>query len=155
MSDERAITLNEIRYAERLCQRTARLYRHLQSFGTWLTVVGGSGTLSALVTDAPPWIPVAGAILFAATGAALLAIRPADKAAINEAESRRYATLRARGVSLDAAALRAALEDARQSDAAEIESLRDVAWNDVVQEVGQGDKQVPLSVQQRLLAAIA
>jgi cation transport regulator ChaB len=155
MSNERAITLNEIRYAERLCQRTARLYRHLQSFGTWLAVAGGSGTLAALANNVPGWIPITGAIVFAATGAALIAMRPADKAANNEADAKRYATLRTRAIYLDDTALRTALEEARQSDVAEVESLRDVAWNDVAQEVGQGDKQVTLSIQQRFLAALA
>lgn len=155
MSDERAIVLSEIRYAERLCQRTARLYRNVQSFGTWLAVVGGSGTLAALANNVPAWIPITGAITFSATGAALIAMRPADKAAINEAEAKRYATLRTRGSTMDDKALRTALEEARQSDAAEFESLRDVAWNDVVQEIGRASERVPLSVPQRFLAAIA
>jgi predicted polyphosphate/ATP-dependent NAD kinase len=155
MSNERGITLNEIRYAERLCQRTARLYRHVQSFGTWLTVVGGSGTLAALANNVPNWVPITGAIVFAAAGAALIAMRPADKAAMNEADAKRYAALRTRGLGLDDKALRAALEEARQSDVAEVEALRDVAWNDVVQEVGYADKRVLLSIPQRLLSAIA
>lgn len=155
MSDVRAVTLNEVRYAERLCQRTARLYRHIQTFGTWLTVIGGSGTLAALAKSAPDLLPIAGAIVFTVAGAALIAIRPADKAAINESEAKRYATLRARAAALDDNALRVALEEARQSDAAEVESLRDIAWNDVVDEVGQSSQKVPLSIPKRVLAAIA
>jgi hypothetical protein len=113
MSDERAVILGEIRYAERLCQRTARLYRHVQSFGTWLAVIGGSGTLAALSNSVPGWVLITGALTLAATGAALIAMRPADKAAINEAEAKRYAALRARAGNLEDTALRAALEEAR------------------------------------------
>ena len=155
MSNDRAIIFSEIRYAERLCQRTARLYRHVQGFGTWLAVIGTSGTLAALANNIPNWVPIAGAIVLASTGAVLIAMRPADKAAISEADAKRYAALRTRGSGLDDKELRAALEEARQSDVAEFESLRDVAWNDVVQEVGHADKKVMLSMPQRFMAAIA
>ena len=47
------------------------------------------------------------------------------------------------------------LRDARLSDAVEVDSLRDVAYNDVAQEVGQPGYKIPLTLPQRMLAAIA
>ena len=145
----------EIRYAERLCERTARMYRHVQTLGTFLTIVGGSGVVSVLASQAPAWMPIAGAVVLTMAAAALIAIRPADKAAQNEADTKRYAALLNRSNGLNEAQLSQALDEARQADTAEVESLRDVAWNDVVEEIGRSETKVPLTLPQRLLAAIA
>jgi hypothetical protein len=155
MDEVHAALINEIRYSERLCQRTARMYRRVQTIGTFGAVLGGSATVAALAQSTPAWLVIGGAVVFAVFGAALLAIRPADKAAQNEADQRRYAKLRAEGVAMTADALRSALAKARESDAAEVEPLRDVAWNDVVREIGWTDKAVPLSISQRVIAALA
>lgn len=147
--------LNEVRYAERLCQRTARIYRHLQAGTVFLTVLGGSGVMSALASSVPTWLPVVGAALLATFGALNLAIRPADKAAANEADCKRYAQLRTAGLSMNETELAQALSKARESDTAEVESLRDVAYNDVVVEMGRADAAVALSPYQRILGAFA
>lgn len=154
---ERLILLNEVRYAERLCQRTARLYRRVQSAGTFLTVLGGSATLSSLSSQVPPWVAIAGAAAFTVFGALLLTVRPADKAASNEADCRRYAKVRAEAASASTSTeqLRVALQKARESDTAEVESLRAVAFNDVMQEIGQEREAIPLRPTQKLLAALA
>jgi hypothetical protein len=145
----------EIRYAERICQRTARFYRRLQAFGTWLTVVSGSATLSVLLKTVPDWVAIFGALVFAVTGAALLAIRPSDKAAQNEADQRKYANLRIDAADMDLEQLQIALDKAKPSDVPEIEPLRDVAYNDVVTEYGRADCVTPLRMHQRILAALA
>lgn len=155
MSEQTDILSNEIRYAERLCLRTARLYRRLQTGGVFLTIVGGSATLSALSATVPRSVSVIGAICFALFGALMIAIRPAEKALANEADAKRYAQLRTLASTMEADALRAALAKARETDTAEVEPLRAVAFNDVVLEVGRNDQVLPLSVQQRLLAALA
>lgn len=156
MDEDREVAFSEIRYAERLCLRTARLYRRLQAIGTFLTVVSGSAVLTAFAQGVPMFVRVAGAVGFAVFGAALIAVRPADKAASNEADAKRYAQLRTAADGLEsAAAVRAALDKARESDAAEVEGLRDVALNDVLQEIGRPDEVKSLSPKQRLLAALA
>ncbi|MCU4119341.1 hypothetical protein [Variovorax sp. N23] len=146
---------SEARYAERLCHRTARLYRRAQTIGTFLTIVGGSGTLAALVHDVPGWIPSLGAILMAVFGAAMIAIRPGDKAAANESDAKRYSALLASTVGFSAEDFERALELARQSDAAEVEGLRNVAYNDVVREIGAESAAVELSRTERFLALVA
>ena len=155
MLEARALILNEIRYAQRLCQRTARLYRHVQTFGTVVTVIGASAALSALSSSFPGWVAVAGATLSTIFGAVLLAVRPADKAAANEVDAKRYAGLKAKDATLDDAALQAALDEARAADAVEFESLRNVAYNDVVLELGQPGYLIPLRLHQKMLQAIA
>lgn len=144
----------EIRFAERLCLRTARLYRRLHSFGIWVTTFGSTAVLAALVPSMPHAISVAGAVAAAAMFAANIAIRPHDKALANEADAKKYAQLRTRALSLDADALASALQQARESDVAEVEPLRDVAYNDVVIELGLTNT-VPLSGYQRIISRLA
>ena len=152
---EKEPLLDEIRYAERLCQRTARLYRHLQTLTIFLGVLGGSGVISAVAGSVPAWMPIAGGVVLAVFGALSLSVRPADKATANEADMKRYAQLRTAAVKMDASQLKEALEKARESDTQEVEALRDVAYNDVSFEIGRPDAAVPLKVHQRLLSALA
>ena len=147
--------IHQIRYATRLTQRTARLYRRVQTAGTFLSIVGGSATLSLLSQAFPDWVGMAGAVVLTLAGGALIAIRPADKAAQNEADARRYLALAAKAANLDDAALAAALEEAHQTDCQEVEPLRDIAFNDVVREYGRADAAVPLSRLQNILATVA
>lgn len=103
----------------------------------------------------PTAVSVAGGVLLAAFGAALIAVRPADKAALNEGDQRRYSRLRSEAATMDNDALRRALDKARESDAQEVEPLRDLAYNDVMRETGNEAHQLPLRPAQRLLAVIA
>lgn len=145
----------EIRYTIRLCQRTARLYRRAQTLGTFLAIIGGSATLTGAVGQFPSFVATAGAALLAIAGAALIAMRPADKAAQNESDVKRYQALMAKSVAMPDEALRQALEEARQSDACEVEPLRNVAFNDVMAEIHRTDQLIPLSSHERLLRALA
>jgi Mg2+/citrate symporter len=145
----------EVQYAERLSQRAARLYRRVQTAGTFLAVLGGSGTLSALTHWAPPWLPIAGGVLLAVVGAALVAVRPADKAAANEADMRRFTALLVSSQHMGADDLEQALNVARQSCAPEIEPLRNVVYNDVVRAIGQPGHAQPLTRAERVIAALA
>lgn len=145
----------EIRYAIRLTQRTARFYRHIQSLGTFLAILGGSATLATLSNTLPHWISLAGGALLAGAGAALIAIRPADKAAANENDHRRYQALMAKAPAFDVNALVTAIEEAHQGDAPEIESLRNVAYNDVMFEINRTDCLITLTTWQKILSGLA
>lgn len=147
--------MRELRYAERLCARTARLYRNLGAACTFCSVLGGSGALAALAPALPAWVSLGGAGLLALSGAVALTVRPADKAAANEADVRKYLRLRTAGLGMSAAELAAAKARAHESDVPEVEPLRDVAWNDVMAEAGFAQAAVPLRPLQRLLAALA
>jgi hypothetical protein len=145
----------EIRYAMRLCQRTSRLYRRIQSLFTFVTVLAGSSALVSVSANLPAAVTLSAAFVFAMASAANLAARPADKAAINEADVRKYATLLLKSESLDTAQTRVLLAEARQSDAPEVEPLRQVAFNDVMVETGRENYVIPLTATQRLFNAIA
>ena len=95
--------------------------------------------------------------MLAVAGAALIAIRPADKAAQNEADVRRYQALmpKAENSAVTDEQLVVAIEEARQGDAAQIESLRNVAFNDVVTEFNRPDQLIPLTRAQKVLASFA
>lgn len=155
MDEEHAILLNEVRYGERLCQRTARLYRKAATAATFLSVVGGSAVLGALSERVPAGVSLAGALLVVVIGALNVAVRPAANAAAADVDMRRYSKLRTEASSMTATELRAALQRLRESDSAEIEPLRAVAYNDLVTEVGRDDWRMPLSRTQRLLALLA
>lgn len=145
----------EIRYAIRLCQRTARLYRRIQSVGVFLSILGGSATMSSLSGNLPHWVTITGGITLAIAGAGLIAIRPADKASQNELDIRRYQAVMTKANDLTTESLEKALEEAHQGDAPEIEALREVAYNDVVIELNRSDCLVNLTPFQRLLSTIA
>lgn len=147
--------LGEIRYAIRLTQRTARLYRRIQTTGVFLLVLGGSASMAYLSTTFPNWLMMVGGTLLAIASAMLLAIRPADKAAQNEADIKKYQTLMSRAVSMSVDELEKAIEDARNGDAPEIESLREVAFNDVALESNRPDVLVPLNITQKILRSLA
>lgn len=152
---DKTLLLSEIRYAIRLTQRTARFYRRIQSVGTFLSIIGGSAAIASIADNLPHWIPLFGGVLLAFAGAVLIAVRPADKAAQNEADQKRYQQLMTRAVSMESKELEQALEEAHVGDAPEIESLRDVAYNDVVLELNREDCLIPLTLKQRLLREFA
>ena len=145
----------EIRYAIRLCERTARLYRRAQTIAIVAFVVGASAALANIAGDLPKWVTASGAVLFVLAGASLIAVRPGDKAAQNEADIRRYQALLAKSVKMTDTDLEEALEEAHQGDAPEIEPLRDVAYNDIAREQGCPDAVVQLTFAQRILAKMA
>ena len=147
--------IGEIRYAIRLCQRTARLYRRVQTAGTFIGVVGGSAAIAGLAGTLPSAVTVLGGVLISLAGAALIAIRPADKAAMNEADVRRYQAIMVKSHQLNDDALAAAIDEAHAGDAPEIEPLRNVAYNDVALELNRADAMVNLTFAERLLRALA
>ncbi len=147
--------INEIRYTIRLTERTARLYRHIQTFGIFMSIVGGSAAMASLADDMPKCVAATAGILLTLAGALLIAIKPADKAAQNEADVKRYQLLRSRAVDMNSIELEKALEETRTGDAPEVESLRAVAYNDVVMEINQPDYRIELSLLQRILRSLA
>jgi hypothetical protein len=83
-----------------------------------------------------------------------LAIRPAERIAANEADVRKYGALLTANA-LETPALQQLLDEARLSDAAEVEPLRAIAYNDVVLEIDAPDALLPLSHMQKLIGALA
>jgi len=113
--------------------------------------------MSLLSSVAPNWVGLAGAAMLTVAGAALIAIRPADKAAQNEAAMKCYQALMIKGkdntVSDDQ--LVAAIEDALQGAIHQVESLRNVAYNDVALEFNRPDVLITLSATEKALSIFA
>lgn len=153
--DQKVTLMNEIRYAQRITQRTARLYRRASTVLTFLAILGGSSVAVSLSKSAPDWLAIAGTLAMAAAAAASLAVRPLEKAITNEQDLRKYTQLETLAVAMTLEQLQVALAKARETDAAEVELLRDVAYNDVVREIGREDTAIRLNLQQRLIASLA
>jgi len=143
-----------LRYAQRLCQRTARFYRRIQTMLTFISLLAGSSAVAALA--AQMLIPSAWLLgVFALFSSLNLALRPADKIAANDADVRKYGALLAKLNVLDAPALQQMLDEARLSDTIEVEPLRAVAYNDVVMEIDEPDSLIALSPMQKLMGVLA
>ena len=115
---------------------------------------GGAGVMSAMSTRFPVCVDL-GAVLAAVFGAMVIVIRPADKAAPNELDIRKYDELLARAQGLSAEQILPLLAEARKTDAPEIESLRTIAYNDVMSEMNRDDQKIRPNAYQAMLAAIA
>jgi hypothetical protein len=154
MDDAKEKIQFDLRYAQRLCQRTARFYRRLQTTLTFISLLAGSSAVAALAAQMPmpsAWLLAA----FAVFGCISLALRPADKIAANDADVRKYGALLAKVNVLDAATLQQMLDEARLSDTTEVEPLRPVAYNDVVLEIDEPEALIALSPMQKLMGALA
>jgi len=88
-------------------------------------------------------------------GAMLIAVRPADKAAQNESDVKRYQILMAHASDMNPEQLQRAIEESRAADTAEIESLRNVAYNDVALEYNRPDALLELTTLQKILRNLA
>lgn len=155
MTQSREQVLGEIRYAQRLCQRTSRLYRRAQTTFTFISIVAGSAALVAVSSKLPVHFAMLSGLVFAVFTALNLSIRPAERIAQNDADVKKYAALIAKATELDVPAILKLLAEARQTDAPEIEPLRDVAFNDLMLEFNRAEEMIPLSRSQKLLAALA
>ena len=154
MDDDLEEVQFNLRYAQRLCQRTARFYRRIQTTLTFISLLAGSSAVATLAAQMP--IPSAWMLAtFAVFGCISLAIRPAEKIAANEADIRKYAALLAKVPLGNAAALQQQLNEARQSDATEVEPLRAVAYNDVMMEIDETSSLIKLTPMQKLIGALA
>ncbi|NGZ85323.1 hypothetical protein [Duganella aceris] len=154
MTDELEEVQFNLRYAQRLCQRTARLYRRVQTTLTFITLLAGSSAVATLAAQLP--VPSASLMaVFAIFSCINLAIRPAEKIAANEADIRKYGALLAKSHALDAKTLQQQFNEAQQSDAAEVEPLRAVAYNDIVLEIDEPEALIKLTPMQKLIGALA
>lgn len=154
MDDDKEDLYFKLRYAQRLCQRTARFYRRVQTALTFISLLAGSSAVATLAAQLPTqsaWLLAT----FAIFGCINLAVRPAERIAANESDVRKYGALLAKLNFLETSALQQLLDEARQSDTTEIEHLRPVAYNDIALEVDEPDAIIPLTPMQKLMGALA
>lgn len=152
----RSDTLFSLRYAVRVLERTSRFWQKADAILKICALLAGSGAIYALASESKPITLVFG-IFFAFTQALEFAVRPADRSALALGERSAYAKLLARQAGLSDTDLDAAYQQIVSDDEIiAMESLRKIAYNDVLEE--RGDSAVhayPLSFWQRVLAFLA
>jgi len=147
---------SEIRYTQRLAQRSARLWWRVDALGTLAFVLGSAGAVANLGALLPPFVAVLASVVTVVIAALMVCLRPAQKAVLNDMDVRKYdelRTLERSGTSTQKLAV--LLAKAHQTDAPEIEALRDVAYNDVLNEINRADCASKLGLWQRTVAIMA
>lgn len=130
-------TLFAIRYAIRVLERTCRFWAKVDAALKICALLAGSSAIYAIATQDRA-VSIAFGFFFALTQALEFALRPADKAAEARAGRAGYAQLLAAEAVHSDQALQAAYEQlCAQDDIACMESLRRIAYNDVVEERSQ------------------
>lgn len=139
METTRPETLFNARYAARVLERQCRLWRRLDGVVRFAAILAGSGAIAALGAQNAVMVVVAG-VVFAMFQALEYAVRPADIAARAMAQGKQYAALLARQRGLSDEALADELEALRvEDDIIVMDSLRRLAYNDVVRERGMDE----------------
>ena len=104
-----------------------------------------------LKTSTPGWLVTLIALIWAALHAAGQIMKPGERSALNLHDSRRYSRLRTRHRASKPSTIQRELDKLRETDTPEVESLRDIAWNDVMVESGNTSQVVKLSWFQHVL----
>ncbi len=149
-------TLFSLRYAARVLERHARLWRRIDAAVRLAGLLAGSSAFAALMAESRGFTLVFG-VVFAVLQAVEFALRPAEQAAQSIAQRRPYAALAARSEAMDDAGLKAAyLQLHAEDDVIVPESIRTLAYNDVVLEKGCDPAHLnPLDRWQRFVAFLA
>ena len=129
-------TLFNIRYAVRVLERHATLWMRIGRTIKFLSLLGGTSALAALMTSNATLATVAG-LFFAALQALEATLNPSDASACARAQRLEYAHLLVREAQLDDAELASAYAAISASDEVQVSlALKEAAYNDVIDEKG-------------------
>jgi hypothetical protein len=150
-------TLFSLRYAVRVLERQARFWRHVDAALRIGAVLSGSGAFAALLTQQAAGVSAVALVVFALLQAVEFSLQPGLKAAEAWVARAPYLAALARQACTGDAELEAAYQDAILGDVVQaFESLRRVAYNDVVEEKGcAATEAYALGRWQRLMAFMA
>lgn len=156
MSTTRFNTEFEVRYADRLMRLHARFHGRVDTGLSLVSFLSGTAAFAGLI-GADPTLAAPAGIVLAAVQAVQFVMRPAEKRAAALSEARGYRHLMARqGALSDEAFANAMLELRAEDEVEEIESLRPVAYNGVLTEMGcSQDQRMPVPFMGHLLQLIA
>lgn len=149
-------TLFSLRYAVRVLERHARLWRNVDNLVRLGSLLAGSGAIAALAAQSHA-LTLAAGVVFALLQGVEFALRPAEGAARSMAQRRPYADLLARQSELDDGAIDAGYQRIVADDEIVVpELLRYLAYNDVLAERGcDASFAYPASAAMRCMALIA
>lgn len=150
-------TLFSLRYAVRVLDRQSRYWRRLDGALRFLTIVSGSASFAALLTQQTPTINSLALILFATLQALEFSLQPGQRSASTWVARALYLDVLAAQAGIDDLALESAYQQALlRDDIQAFESLRRIAYNDVVEEMGcQPETGYALSGWQQFVRALA
>ena len=145
----------EIRYGMRFGRRQSRLLDRIANAIKALTIIAGSAAFIGVIAKYDALVKWSGVIVAAlAIGDAIW--NPTGKAARSREIENRYAMVNRHAAELSTEELRREVDDVYDAHTPELELLRYVAYNDVVSECGNSDKEkYRLNLWQRLIAALA
>jgi hypothetical protein len=148
-----AEAINTVRYRARLHALHCRFYRRMQKLLTFFSLLAGAAALAPVWQSMPGGLPISAAVI--ATVSMLNTVGGFGASAIHhESWMNRAAELLARTGGMDTESIDA--ERLRlPGDHVIIESLRAVAWNDVLRSVGLEGGMRPESFRQRLFRLFA
>jgi len=155
MPDPRQTTLFNLRYAARVLERHARMWRRIDAAVRLAALLAGSGAIGAIGAQNSRLALALGAV-FALLQAVEFALRPAGLAARSMAQRKQYASVFARARTTSDEALADAYATLAAEDEVIVpEPLRRLAYNDVVRERGLDESACfPEDRSSRLLALL-
>lgn len=140
MEKSKHTLLFELQYAQRLCTLHYRLYRRVRGVLQCATLLGAAGAVKSVVA-ADPKVAVFSGVALAIVAAIDQVLDPAARAATYNEDYKRYTRLFRVARSMEPHAIQAEIELLHEDDEPEIEALRQVAYNDVVEECGLDRKE--------------
>lgn len=143
-----------IKYYCRLHQLHARLYNRLRGAAAVVSVVAGSAALVSALQSVPYLLSGLGVVVAAVSGIDFF-FGWAEKAACHKQWRREYSSLLARSATMDLNGIDAELAKLSGETEEEVESLRAVAWNDVLRSNGHEDGMREEGFAQRLVRSLA
>lgn len=146
-----------LRYAVRVLERQARLWRHIDGAFRMLAILSGSSALAAMLTQQASAISISGMVAFAVFQAVEFSAQPGLKAAEAWAERKPYLSIISKQSRLSDTELEQAYQDALEQDGVlAFESIRRLAYNDVTIEKGCAASALfPLNRWQRIVSILA
>lgn len=144
----------DIVVGQRIAIRHERLNRRLRMLFSFLNLLGGSAAMAGAITSSPVIMGACG-ITLAAVSALDFVLSPAEKSWAFTQAAGDYANLRGRMDALPLDELDQQLRVLQAQPGEILESLRYVAYNDAMLEVGRADCMVPLGKWCRFMSVIA
>lgn len=145
----------EIEYAMRLCLRHRRFFGRMRITFLCIKLFGTTAAVSALLAKNPEWA-VIGGLALSLVGILDQVIDPSRRRAAFVQDYKRYAAVKRAAAGKTASDVAKLVAKAREDDADEIESLRNVAFNDTVRQEGRDETYaVRLNALETLFRALA
>lgn len=145
----------EAQYYEVLHLRNARFFRHLRGVFTVISLLAGTAAFT-MVLQADARLAVVGGGLIALVTILDSVVNPSARVVMHDHQARNFSLLQAEGRGLDEEAFEKRLAFVRVNDDVNcLETLRYVAYNEVVVSAGRDECAYPLTAWQKLVGLMA